>query len=125
MPPILRNGTFLFVLQSQPFYQAQLVPMMTISILGSSLARVEAKVSHFTKRDLCLRQPILESLARVDGEATYLSHAVHRRSMKWVLVYEEWMDKDGQLHFLTKKRQYVWMNEPNLNENEEIYQVVC
>ena len=53
MLPILRNGSFLFVLQSQPFYQAQLVPMMTISILGSSLSRVEeAKVSHFTKRDL-------------------------------------------------------------------------
>ena len=41
MPPILRNGSFLFVLQSQPFYQAQLVPVTTISILRSSLARVE------------------------------------------------------------------------------------
>ena len=69
MPPILRNGSFLFILQSQPFYQAQLVPMTTISILGS--------------------------LARVDGEAAGLSCAVHRRSMKWGLVYEEWMDKDG------------------------------
>ena len=39
MPPILRNGSFLFVLQNQPFYHAQLVPMMTISILGSFLAR--------------------------------------------------------------------------------------
>ena len=41
IPPIVRNGSFLFVLQSQPFYQAQLVPVTTISILGSSLARVE------------------------------------------------------------------------------------
>ena len=32
MPPILRNGSFLFVLQSQPFYLAQLVPVTTISI---------------------------------------------------------------------------------------------
>ena len=55
MPPILRNGSFLCVLQSQPFYQAQLVPMTTISILGSSLAQAEeAKVSHFTKRELYL-----------------------------------------------------------------------
>ena len=30
MPPLLRNGSFLFVLQSQPFYQAQLVPVTTI-----------------------------------------------------------------------------------------------
>ena len=37
------------------------------------------------------RKPI----ARVDGEAAYLSRAVHRRSLKWRLVYEEWMDKDG------------------------------
>ena len=51
MPPILRNGSFLFVLQNQPFYH--------------------------------------------DGEAAYLSRAVHRRSPKWWLVYEEWMDKDG------------------------------
>ena len=76
MPPILRSGSFLFVLQSQPFYQVQLVPMTTISILGSSLARVEeAKVSHFTKRDLYhfhFRKPI----ARVDGEAAYLSRAL-------------------------------------------------
>ena len=69
MPPILRNGSFLFVLQSQPFYQAQLVPVTTISILGS--------------------------LAQFDGEAACLSHAVHRRSLKWGLVYEEWMDKGG------------------------------
>ena len=39
MPPFLRNGSFLFVLQSQPFYQAQLVPVTTISTLRSSLAR--------------------------------------------------------------------------------------
>ena len=32
MPPLLRNGSFLFVLQSQPIYQAQLVPVTTISI---------------------------------------------------------------------------------------------
>ena len=32
MPPILRNASFLFVLQSQPFYQAQLVPVTTISM---------------------------------------------------------------------------------------------
>ena len=69
-PPILRNSSFLFVLQSQPFYQAQLVPMTTISILGSSLARVEeAKVSHFTTGDLYIDMTtisILESLARVE-----------------------------------------------------------
>ena len=73
---------------------------------------------------------ILGSLARLDGEAACLSRAVHRRSLKWRLVYEEWMDKDGKLHFLTKKRLYAWMNETNLNEttlneNKEIYQVVC
>ena len=28
MPPILRNSSFLFVLQSQPFYQAELVCML-------------------------------------------------------------------------------------------------
>ena len=37
-----------------------------------------------------------------------------QRSLKRGLVYEEW------IHFLTKKRLYTWMNE-----NEEIYQVVC
>ena len=98
MPPILRNGSYLFVLQSQPFYQEQLVHMVTISILGSSLAPVEAKVSHFTKRDLYIYMTtisILGSLARVDGEAAGLSRAVHRRCLKWGLVYEEWMDKDG------------------------------
>ena len=52
------------------------------------------------------------SLAR-EGEAVCLSRAVHRRSLKRGLVYEEW------IHFLTKKRLYTWMNE-----NEEIYQVV-
>ena len=41
MPPFLRSVSFLFVLQSQPFYQAQLVPVTTISIRRSSLARVE------------------------------------------------------------------------------------
>ena len=38
MPPFLRNGSFLFVLQSQPFYQTELVPVTTISILRSSPA---------------------------------------------------------------------------------------
>ena len=38
MLPFLRNGSFIFILQSQPFYQEQLVPMTTISILRSSLA---------------------------------------------------------------------------------------
>ena len=37
MPLLLRNGSFLFVLQSQPFYLAQLVPVTTISIPRSSL----------------------------------------------------------------------------------------
>ena len=39
---------------------------------------------------------ILGSLARVDGEAAYLSRAVHslERSEMGV-VYEEWMDKNG------------------------------
>ena len=55
MPPIVRNGSFLFVLQSQSFYQAQLVPVTTIFILRSSLARLEeAEVSRCTKRDLYL-----------------------------------------------------------------------
>ena len=27
--------------------------------------------------------------------ATYLSGTIHQRILKWVLVYEEWMDKDG------------------------------
>ena len=43
------------LIHSQPFYQARLVPMTTISILGS--------------------------LARVDGEAAGLSRAVYRRSL--------------------------------------------
>ena len=53
----------------------------------------------------------LGSLARLElkGEAVCLSRAVHRRSLKRGLVYEEW------IHFLTKKRLYTWMNE-----NEEI-----
>ena len=38
---------------------------------------------------------ILESLARLDGEAVWLSRAVYRRNLKWGLAYEEWMDKDG------------------------------
>ena len=50
--------------------------MMTISILGS-LARFDGEA------------------ARFDGEAACLSRAVHRRSLKWGLVYEKWMDKDG------------------------------
>ena len=58
MPPILRNGSFLFILQSQPFYQAELVPVTTISTLVSSLAQVEeAEVSHFTKHDLYIWRP--------------------------------------------------------------------
>ena len=65
--------------------------MTTISILGSSLARVEEdKVSHAQLVHMTTTS-ILETLARVDGEAAYSSRAVHRRS----LVYEEWMDKDG------------------------------
>ena len=106
MPPLLRNGSFLFVLQSQPFYQAQLVPVTTISIR----ARVEKSAipnatctydDHFH----------LGSLARLEleGEAVRLSRAIHRRSLKRGLVYEEW------IHFLTKMRLYTWMNE-----NEEI-----
>ena len=57
----------------------------------------------------------LGSLAplELEGEAVCLSRAVHQRSLKRGLVYEEW------IHFLTKKRLYTWMNE-----NEEIYQVV-
>ena len=67
MPPILRDGSFLFILQSQPFYQAQLVPMTTISILGS-LAAVG-------KLHICL--------------------ALFTEKSEMGLVYEEWMDKDG------------------------------
>ena len=33
----------------------------------------------------------LGSLARLEGEAVCLSRAVHRRSLKWGLVYEEWI----------------------------------
>ena len=49
----------------------------------------------------------LGSLARLEleGEAVCLSRAVHRRSLKRGLVYEEW------IHFLTKKGLYTWMNE--------------
>ena len=46
---------FSFRSPKSAIYQAQLVPVMTISILRISLARVEeAEVSHFTKRDLYL-----------------------------------------------------------------------
>ena len=52
MPSFLRNGSFLFVLQSQPFYQAQLVPVTTIAILRSSLALELKRPSQpFTKRN--------------------------------------------------------------------------
>ena len=37
MSPLLRNGRFLFLLQSQPFYQAQLVTVTTISIREAQL----------------------------------------------------------------------------------------
>ena len=124
MPPILRNSSFLFVLQSQPFYQAELVPVTTISILRSSLARVQRLelkrpvMSAILPNATCTYEDHfhLGSLARLEleGEAVCLSRAVHRRSLKRGLVYEEW------IHFLTKKRLYTWMNE-----NEEIYQVVC
>ena len=94
MPPILRNGSFLFVLQSQPFYQAQLVPVTTISILRSSLARVEeleAKVPILPNATCTYDDHFhLGSLARLEG-AVCLSCAVHRRSLKWGLVYEEWI----------------------------------
>ena len=55
MPPFPRNGSFLFVLQSQPFYNKQLGPVTTISILRSSLApelkRPKSVHRHYTKRD--------------------------------------------------------------------------
>ena len=112
MPPLLRNGSFLFVLQSQPFYQAQLVPVITISIREAPLIEKSAILPNAT----CTYDDHfhLGSLARLEleGEAVCLSRAVHRRSLKRGLVYEEW------IHF-TKKRLYTWMNE-----NEEIYQVV-
>ena len=114
MPSFLRNGSFLFVLQSQPFYQAQLLRVTTISIR-------EAQLELKTKSAILLNATCtyndrfhLGSLARLEGEVVCLSRAVHRRSLKRGLVYEEW------IHFLTKKRLYTWMNE-----NEEIYQVVC
>ena len=81
---IPENGSFLFVLQSQPFYQVQLVPVTTISKLRNSLARVEeAEVSHLTKRDCTYDDHFhLGSLARLEGEAVCLSRTVHRRSLK-------------------------------------------
>ena len=106
MPPLLRNGSFLFVLQSQPFSLAQLVPVTTISI----------REAHFSSTDIspnvtctCDDHFHLGSRLELEGEAVCLSRAVHRRSLKRGLVYEEW------IHFLTKKRMYTWMNE-----NEEI-----
>ena len=111
MPPLLRNGSFIFLLQSKPFYQAQLVPVTTISTREAQL-----KVSHFTNATCTYDDHFhLGSLGRLEleGEAVCLSRAVHRRSLKRGLVYEEW------IHFLTKKRLYTWMNE-----NEEISQVV-
>ena len=57
---------------------------------------------------------IWEAARLEGGEAVCLSRAVHRRSLKRGLAYKEW------IHFLTKKQLYTWMNE-----NEEIYQVVC
>ena len=52
---------------------------------------------------------ILESLARVDNICL---GSCSPRSLKWGLVYEEWMD--------TTKLQYAWMKETNLNENEDL-----
>ena len=113
MPLFLRNGSFLFVLQSQPFYQAQLVHVTTISTLRSYLARVEeAEVIYQMQLVPMTIISIWDAIARLEGEAVCLSRAVHRKSLKRGLVYEEW------IHFLQKKRLYTWMNE-----NEEIYQV--
>ena len=112
MRPLLRNGSFLFVLQSQPFYQAELVPVTTISIREAPRPAVILPNATYTYDD----HFHLGSLARLEleREAVCLSRAVHQRSLKRGLVYEEW------IHFLTKKRLYTWMNE-----NEEIYQHVC
>ena len=114
MPSLLRNGSFLFILQSQPFYLAQLVPVTTISIREATFSSTDISPNATCTYDNHFH---LGSLARLEldseGEAVCLSRAVHRRSMKRGLVYEEW------IHFLTKKRLYTWMNE-----NEEIYLVV-
>ena len=83
MPPFLRNGSFLFVLQSQPF-----LPSATCTDddhyhtekLPSSPNATCTYDDHFH----------LGSLARLEGEAVCLSRAVHRRSLKRGLVYEEW-----------------------------------
>ena len=112
MPPLLRNGSFLFVLQSQPFYLEQLVSVTTISIREAPFSSTDISPNATCTYDDHFH---LGSLARLEleGEAVCLSRTVHRRSLKRGLVYEEW------IHFLTKKRLYTWMNE-----NEEIYQVV-
>ena len=88
MPPLLRNGSFLFVLQSQPFYLAQLVPVTTISIREATFSSTDISPNenctyddHFHLGSLALLE--LEH----EGEAVCLSHAVHRRSLKRGLVY--------------------------------------
>ena len=95
MPPFLRKGSFLFVLQSQPFYQAQLVPV-TYSEAALELELKRPKLVILPNETCTYDDHFhLGSLAaRLEGEAVCLSRAVHRRSLKRGLVYEEW------IHFL-------------------------
>ena len=88
MPPLLRNGSFLFVFQSQPFYLAQLVPVTTISIREAHSSSTEISPNTTSTYDDHFQ---LGSLARLEleGEAVCLSRAVHRRSLKQGLVYDE------------------------------------
>ena len=81
MPPILRNGSFLFVLQSQPFYQAQLVPVTTISILRCSLSQLARLVP-------------MTIISILGSLAMFVSRCSSEKS-EMGLVHEEWMGKDG------------------------------
>ena len=88
-------AVFFSFAKNQPFYQAQLAPMTTISILGSELKKPKSAILPSVTCTYDDHFHFGTPIARVDGEAAYLSRAVHRRSLKWGLVYEEWMDKDG------------------------------
>ena len=79
MPPLQRNGSFLFVLQSQPFYQAQLVPVTTVSIREAptlELKTMKRPKSAILPNAACTYDDHfhLGSLARL-GEAVCLSRA--------------------------------------------------
>ena len=76
------KGQFLFVLLSQPFYKAQLVPVMTISILRSSLGQpfYQALLVPMTTIS------ILGNLARLDGAIMFVSRCSSEKSEMGVSV---------------------------------------